>query len=91
MQQKCQSTANKNKSIKEEIIKERNSTTHSLFYHYLFIIGKSKMSNEEALRDFERIHAIEMEKAGKGPIPVTYKNNPKLKKKKQLDRQSVKL
>lgn len=52
---------------------------------------KSKMSNEEALRDFERIHAIEMEKAGKGPIPVTYKNNPKLKKKKQLDRQSVKL
>lgn len=51
---------------------------------------KSKMSNEEALRDFERIHAIEMEKAGKGPIPVTYKNNPKLKKK-QRDRQSVKL
>lgn len=49
------------------------------------------MSNEEALRDFERIHAIEMEKAGKRPIPVTYKNNPKLKKKKQLDRQSVKL
>lgn len=49
------------------------------------------MSNEEAIRDFERIHAIEMEKAGKGPIPVTYKNNPKLKKKKQLDRQSVKL
>lgn len=51
---------------------------------------KSKMSNEEALRDFERIHAIEMEKAGKGPIPVTYKNNPKLKKK-QRERQSVKL
>lgn len=44
---------------------------------------KSKMSNEEALRDFERIHAIEMEKAGKGPIPVTYKNNPKLKKKQR--------
>lgn len=53
-------------------------------------IGKSKLTNEEALRDFERIHAIEMEKAGKGPVPVTYKYNPKLKRK-QKDRESLKL
>ncbi|XP_048765403.1 mitochondrial inner membrane protein OXA1L-like [Ostrea edulis] len=39
-----------------------------------------KMSNEEALRDFERIHAIEMERSGKGPVPVTYKHNPKSKR-----------
>nr|XP_022336377.1 mitochondrial inner membrane protein OXA1L-like [Crassostrea virginica] len=51
---------------------------------------KSKLTNEEALRDFERIHAIEMEKAGKGPVPVTYKYNPKLKRK-QKDRESLKL
>lgn len=44
------------------------------------------MLNEEVLRDFERIYVIEMEKVGKGSIFVIYKNNSKLKKKKQLDR-----
>ncbi|XP_061197527.1 mitochondrial inner membrane protein OXA1L-like isoform X1 [Saccostrea echinata] len=76
--------------VHQKDLKTNNKTFRESFKEIKEQSGNLK-SNEEAIRDFERLHAIEMERAGKGPVPVTYKYNPKKKRSPKEDRETLKL